>query len=398
MKIVATLGGTDAGRSGLGTYAREVLPRLARKSRGGLLYVTGTAKEHEAYPELDGLVERVVIGAAMDRPALSAAWHALRLGPLAARLGAEVILLPAANRRVCLTSSVPAVAVVHDLAMLRVRGKYDALRTTYARSLVVSGLRRARGLVAISQSTADEIVRFTGRPATDVTLVSNGVDTVRFSPAADTDGEGRAAASRRRYILYASRLEHPGKNHVGLLRAFARSTVSSTHELVFCGEDWGGGERIVAEIQALGLGDRVRLLGRVGDDELVTLFRGAEAVTMVGFGEGFGLPALEALACGVPVLAARAGALPEVVGDAAVLCDPHDTADMAAGLDRVTSPEARRMARVAGPARARRFDWEETAAQLLAACNAVMGTTVLTTRDTRHLAPRSGASTRAIQL
>ena len=154
-----------------------------------------------------------------------------------------------------------------------------------------------------------------------------------------------------------------------LLRAFARTEAARGHELVLAGPAWGGEDVIAAEIATLALGDRVRLLGRVSDELVRALTCGAAAVAMVGLREGFGLPALEALACGTPVLAARAGALPEVTGELGILCDPLDERSIADGLTRVLADEAHRArVRAEGPAWAALHDWNHTASALLDAC------------------------------
>lgn len=362
MKILASLAGTDSGRSGLGTYAKEVLPRMARllESRGGRLVVAGTPDDHAAYASL-GRCERIELAPALAHPLASAVWHAFGFGALAERHGADAVLLPAGNRRVSLDTRVPTVTVVHDLAMLKVAGKYDVLRTAYARWLVAAGIRRSTVVAAISRSTREEIASFAS-DRDDVRVIPNGVDTTRFVPAPGPSPYPRP------YVLYPARLEHPGKNHLGLLEAFARSRVKLSHDLVFAGDDWGGRSIIEARITALGLERRVKILGRVSDDELVARVAHASAVAMVGFGEGFGLPALEALASGVPVVAAEAGALPEVVGPLGERCNPHDPASIADALDRVVRPASRLRARVDGPAWARRFTWDRTASALVRAC------------------------------
>jgi glycosyltransferase involved in cell wall biosynthesis len=173
-------------------------------------------------------------------------------------------------------------------------------------------------------------------------------------------------------LLYPARLEHPGKNHLRLLNAYAASAVRASHQLVLAGADWGAEVLIRAEVTRLGLGERVRLLGYVPDELLPGLYAGAAAVVMVGLCEGFGLPALEGLAAGRPVVAARTGALPEVMADLGVLCHPLDCQDMAAALERAVRDEhlASRV-RAAGPAHARQLGWERTCEGLLAVCEAV---------------------------
>ena len=369
MRIALTLSGTDAGRSGLGVYLAAILPPLTRSlaSLGAELLVAGSPLDLAAYaPALAraasvGSLSTAALPAAVDRPGPGALWHLTRLGPWAERHGCRAVLAPAANRRLPATS-LPCVAVVHDLAALLVRGKYDALRTLYARRFVAPALARASRLVAISGATRDDLCRLLDRPASTVPIVSNGVDTSRFHPGVAVD------RSADPYLLYVSRLEHPGKNHIRLLEAYARSGARRSHRLVFAGGDWGARPLIERTIASLGLADRVTLAGRVDDDALPALTASASAALMLGLREGFGLPALEALACGVPVLVANAGALPEVTDPLGLLCDPLDIDSIALGLDRVVDPLVAARARDLGPAHAARFSWERTGHELATLC------------------------------
>jgi glycosyltransferase involved in cell wall biosynthesis len=375
MRLAVALGGTDLGRSGLGIYVSATLPRLATRIRraGGRLVAIGTRGELGAYDALLDGFDRVTVHDAWQSPAANALWHLAAAGNAAASAGADVLLLPAATRRATALSPVPTVAVVHDLAPLRVKGKYDPLRMAYGRYLVVGALRTADVIVAVSDTTRLDMEQALGRASGAVRVVLNGVDHERFAPAGDADPGVRAARERlgseRPYVLYLARLEHPGKNHLRLLRAFAASRARSSHVLAFAGADWGALPLIQAEIARLGLEREVVLLGYLPDGIIPGLVVGADAVMMVGLYEGFGLPALEALAAGRPVAASRTGALPEVVGELAALCDPLDERSIADAMGHALEDEAlRERCRIEGPRRARARSWDTTADGLLDAC------------------------------
>jgi glycosyltransferase involved in cell wall biosynthesis len=376
MRVAIALGGTDRGLSGIGVYVRAVLPRLTEKVRdgGGSVVVLGTKADLDAYDT--GSAERAKVHDGFDHPAASAAWHLLQAGPAARRAGASVLLLPAANRRMTFLSPVPTVAVVHDLAQLRVQKKYDPLRMVYVNQVLTRTLRRASALVAPSRATRDDIVRALGIPEGSIRVVSNGVDLERFAPVPEGSPEieraRKHAGLEGPYLLYPSRLEHPGKNHVRLLRAFAASRAVKTHTLALAGKDWGAEGLIRAEIAALGLDQKVRLLGFVPDAVLPGLVAGADAVIMVGLHEGFGLPALEAIAAGRALVASSSGALPEVVGPLAALCDPLDEKAMSEAIDRALyDSELRARVLREGPAWAAQFGWDNTAGGLFDACREV---------------------------
>jgi glycosyltransferase involved in cell wall biosynthesis len=195
----------------------------------------------------------------------------------------------------------------------------------------------------------------------------------QFRPPADLLDAQRAAARAHTlpmpeeggYIFFLSTIE-PRKNLTTLLEAYSlvrdNGHVRPLPALAVAGREGWLFEKVYTRIEELGLKDTVRLLGGVPDDVLVGLYQGARVFAMPSLYEGFGLPALEALACGVPVLASNAGSLPEVVGDAGLLLDPNDVEVWAAALERVLldTGEAQRL-RAAGPVRAAPFTWEEAA-------------------------------------
>lgn len=379
MRVGFALGGTDYGRSGIGTYVRAVLPRLVDglKKEGGTLVAIGDRRELDVYaPVLVG-ADCVEIPSLVQRPALSAAFYLAGSGIIAKRANVDVFLLPAANRRTAALSPVPTVAVVHDLGQLHVDGKYDALRMAYLKHVVINALRRATRIVAISESTASDIRKALGSKSPPISVVLNGVEATKFAPPRTDDP--RVAAARASigvsgpYVLYSARLEHPGKNHIRLIEAFAQAKSARAHALVLCGGDWGAKLLIEETARKFRVQDRVRILGYVAEEILPGLFAGADAVAMVGLAEGFGLPALEALAAGRPVVTATAGALPEVVGDLGAMCDAYDVASIASAIDRALTDEAYR-SRVAseGPLHARQRDWTATALGLLEACRRVL--------------------------
>jgi glycosyltransferase involved in cell wall biosynthesis len=382
LHVAFALSGTDEGRSGIGTYVREVLPPFISRvlSAGGTVTVFGTEPELAAYRTAAAGAREHRLRVVPRRAGANAFWHLWRSDAFAKRIGADVLLLPAANRRIAARTRIPTVAVVHDLAQLRVVGKYDALRMFYFRRILLPAFRRPSQLVAVSAATRDDLAGATAVPPEDVRVVYNGVNASQFKAidrASTAVWEARRAAGlhTRPYLLYPARLEHPGKNHLRLLRAFARSGLAATHTLALSGADWGAGDMIRRAMADLKLNDAVSLLGFVASDALPNLVAGAEAVLMLGLHEGFGLPPLEALSAGRPVCVANTGALPEVVGPLGVQCDPLNEQGIAQALQRVVrDADLRNRCQTEGPVWAQRFSWTRTADGLFDACeDAVSG-------------------------
>ncbi len=231
----------------------------------------------------------------------------------------------------------PTVVTVHDLAVFRFPGAFGAWTRRYAPRAVPHVVRAAARVIAVSQFTADELERVLHVARERIRVIPNGVDHTVFTP------EGQRADGA--YALAVGTLE-PRKNLARTIRAAAHAGV----ELRIVGAPgWGGVEPA---------GEHVQWLGRVGDDELAALYRGAQCVVYPSLYEGFGIPVLEALACGAPVVTSRGGACEEVAGGAAVLVDPLDVDSIAAGIAQAVAGE-----RGAGVARARAFTWDATAAQ-----------------------------------
>jgi glycosyltransferase involved in cell wall biosynthesis len=240
-----------------------------------------------------------------------------------------------------------SVVTIHDLSFERhprLMGVRDRL---VFRTRVPRSVRRATQVIAVSEWTKSDLVARYGIPAGKVTVTPNGVD-----PAFSPDGPRRDGAA---YALFVGALQ-PRKDPVTALEALARV---DDLRLVVAGADRRSGDEVRAAVARLRLSDRVELLGHVEKDELATLYRGAACLVFPSRYEGFGLPVLEAMACGTPVVATSAGAVPEVAGDAAVLVEAGDPEALAQGIARALVEREHLVA--AGLERVRGFSWAETA-------------------------------------
>ena len=300
------------------------------------------------------------------RPAVrNIAWHQTHLRSILKRLRADVLHVPS-YRRVVWRPPIPQVVTVHDCAAFAVEGKYDPARTFYGKRVVAPLIRAADGVMTVSHATAVDVERYFHRPAAQIEVVWNGIDHAAFCPVPFEDARRRVTekfAQDAPYFLYLARLEHPGKNHVRLIEAFERFAADNPargEHLIFGGADWHGAEVIHERVRGSPLRARIRSLGFVAKADLPLLYNAATAMVYPSLFEGFGLPPVEAMACGTPVISSTRGSLGEVIGDAARRIEPESVEDMAAALTEVSLEDRGEWGRN-GIANAARFRWENTA-------------------------------------
>jgi glycosyltransferase involved in cell wall biosynthesis len=240
----------------------------------------------------------------------------------------------------------------------------------YLERVVPRSVARADRVLADSKATRDDLVAHFGAPPDKVQVLYSGVDA-RFCPEKGP-GEGERLRAKygieSPYVLSVGTLQ-PRKNYVRLIRAFANLPLANLQLAIAGGRGWLY-EDIFAEAQKHG--DHVRVLGFVDDADLPALLRGAALFAFPSLYEGFGIPPLEAMACGVPVVCSDASSLPEVAGDAALMVDPFDVDALTQAMARALDDADLRQEMIArGLSQAARFTWEKAARQLLSSFEAL---------------------------
>ncbi len=344
--------------TGIGVYTRSLLLELA--ARGGLRYL-GMAHRP---PREAGELAAAGIGLEHQDAPLGVIWQQLRLPRRLARGDVDLFWSPLIT--LPLRCPVPAVATVHDLTALLM----PEMHTLKVRWSLLPFLRpsfeQARRLVTISRATADDLAFHFPQCREKIRVVYPGIDP-EFRP-----GEPAEIAATRAelgapegYVLFVGTLE-PRKNVGALLDAWAMLRAENPRllPLVLAGPNGWGSERLVRRIQAFApLG--VQSLGRVERSRLVRLFQAARVFVYPSLYEGFGFPAAEALACGVPVVASSSSSLPEVVGDAGLLVEPGDAGALAAKIASILSHPGREAElRARAPGQAARFRWDRAAREM----------------------------------
>ena len=289
-------------------------------------------------------------------------WEQIVAPVAVARAGLDVLFCPV--NVVPLACPVPSVVTVHDLAFLAYPAAFHAAKRRYLAAMTRLSVHRARRVIAVSTHTRDDLVhRFGVRPER-VTVIPNAADA-RFRPATDPTAIAQFKQTNNlpdRFILFVGTLE-PRKNLRRLIEAFALIAESDAEtKLVIIGAAGWLTSDLAPLVYARGLTDRIVFTGYVSDDDLPCWYQAATIFCYPSLYEGFGLPILEAMACGTPVVTSRTSSIPEVTGETAMLIDPTDVAALARALRSVLTDKARQHEMsAAGIARARAYSWEHTA-------------------------------------
>lgn len=341
-------------RSGTGRYTVELCRALREHNDLGLSIVWPDSlglpdfPTGRVLPRSDAALSRI-----MD--------DQFRMQGIARSIGASLVHYPANVGP--LMGNFPFVLTVHDLSFLRHPEWYPSTRAAYYRFAVLRSARRARRVLTVSEHARQDLIEMGGLDPNGIDVTPNGVRAV-FRPA-DYTAQGDtldALGIPDRYFVYAGTIE-PRKNLDRLVRAWDRTADQHPFDLVIIGREGWKTDGFRSALVASKHRSRIHLLGHLPEDQLIAVVSAARAFLWPSLFEGFGLPPLEAMACGTPVLTSNTSSLPEVCGNAALLVDPLDEAAIAEGILRyATDNHFREDYRLRGRARAKLFTWDRTAA------------------------------------
>lgn len=362
--------------AGVSSYSRQLLENLDALAAAG-----GTPHRMTAFVQ-EGALQLQQVGLAvtptwLQNPLVRIAWEQSRLPLRLHELRADLVhglvnVLPLATR-------VPGVVTVHDLSFLHFPEKRPAAKQFYLARLCRASVEKARRVIAVSRQTADDLLHWFEVDAARISVIPHGVAS-RFTPGAmeATERFRKERGLPHRFLLHLGTLE-PRKNLETLLRAYARWLAQAQGEqreikLVLAGGKGWFYDEIFHLVQTLGLEGRVCFPGFIPDEELPDWYRAAEAFVYPSLFEGFGMPVLEAMACGTPVMCSRARSLLEIVGKSALTFSAQDVDELVAALAlMVSQPALRAELRQGGLERAVHFTWQRAAQATVQVYDAIDG-------------------------
>jgi glycosyltransferase involved in cell wall biosynthesis len=335
--------------SGIGRYTTEIVSRLARTRHELFLYA------HQPFPCPCAANVHKRHGS-LRKSRFASVFAQLRF-PRWGRMD-EIDIFWSPRHHLPLTTSVPAVVTIHDLVWRKAPESMIALGRVLERILMPPSVKKARAVIAVSDSTRRDLEDYLPAAASKITVIPEAP----FQPLTPAPMETK----RSNTILFVGTFE-PRKNIPGILKAFARLVERgvTSHKLILAGNP-GWKEDIPWLITHLGISDRVTIYERPEQAELEKLYAGCDFVVQPSFYEGFGLPILEAMTFGKPVITSDLSSMPEVAGNAALLVDPHSPESIADAMQRLISDnELYRTLAGRTRAQAAGFSWDRAAAQTL---------------------------------
>lgn len=387
MKLLVSCIPYDHGKSGISVYVREVVRALSEQGHELTLLCEPQARKEESEKfkveseKLESTATAILHSPlyTLHSPVLSMLWHlfVLPFWIRRHRRDFDGFVICAANRRVCAWYPIETTATVHDLANFHIPGKYSRLRMFYLAHVLPFFAKRAQHLVAVSEATKIDMVKYWHCREEDVTVLYNGLtrdargagdeSSCRLSPVArhascDTQP---ATDFKLSTLLYISRIEHPGKNHMRLIEAYGKlpREMAEAHPLVIAGADWKDAEVVHEAARKSPHADLIRFTGFVDAADMPRLWSETGFYVFPSLFEGFGLSLIEAMGRGIPCACSNNGSLGEIAGDVAITFDPYDVDSIAEALKNLLgeSREAREARVARGREWIKRFSWEDHA-------------------------------------
>jgi glycosyltransferase involved in cell wall biosynthesis len=349
---------------GIQIYLKELLQALSRIDHDHQMYVlVDPSQSIDPLPE-DPRFKIVRLKPDTKTSIGKMLWDHLAVGAFCKKIKASALLAPCHVRPAY--APCPSVVVVYDMMYHLFPGDWSLSERFYFGTMVPILTKKARKILTISENSKNDIARLIGYPPENIEVAYPGVPSgFSLSAEAGISEICEKYKVRRPFILYVGGY-HPRKNVPRLLDAFHRIADRVPHQLVCVGPLLWDFKHILDLVGQSQFAGRIKVTGLIPRDHIAAMLREADAFVYPSQYEGFGLPVLEALACGCPTIASKTSSISEITGDAACLIDPENIAELADAMFKLlTEPILREQLRKKGLQQSERFNWETTARQTL---------------------------------
>jgi len=369
MKIGLDTFACDGGKSAVGMYLSQILKRI-KPSEEALFELFGWEYDRYAYSDVAPNFEFLPKCSIHGKTANSI-WHVYKYSQFATQRKFDACFFPAAHRTLPFRSPCWTIGVVHDMAAYWGDRKTRVHLGAFLRMVLPNSLRRLDRIIAVSDFVKQELIERVHVKENRIEVVPNGIDHETFYPRQRNEESVvliQPFSFKRPYVLCVSRIDHPVKNHVRLIKAFNifKEKTKYPHRLVLAGGDSKNANVVKEAAASSEWRSDIFFTGHFPPKSLPELYAGADFVVNPSMYEGFGMGVVEAMACGVPVLCARAASLPEAGEHAALYFDPLDVDDIADRMITVSTDSGiYNECRSLGIERAKAFSWDKCAQRTL---------------------------------
>lgn len=355
----------DAGKSGISDYINNVIAELVKKNKVDLLLLESDIAN---FPVKSENLRIIPLSNKYQKAIVNMLWHLFILPGKIKKKEYDFIFLPAGNRRVFAYYPLITLVTFHDLSQFNIPGKYDAFRMFYIKKVIPWYVKFADKIMVISKNTRDDLVKYYKLKADELLLNYNGYNSDKYNLHGNQ--KDFPLGMKKKYFLYIARIEHPGKNHLRLVQAYEAlpKEILEEYDLVIAGKPWSGSEKVLEYIENCEVKSNIHITGFVADEVLPELYRHSSMYIFPSLYEGFGIPLIEAMASGIPVICSNTSSLPEIGGDAVALFDPYSIESMRDTIQRVITDETMQEAMIEnGLNRVKEFSWKKHANTIIKA-------------------------------
>jgi glycosyltransferase involved in cell wall biosynthesis len=359
-KILVSAMGYDGGKSGISEYINSTVLELAKKNKIDLMILK---KELENCPfKGNDNINLIIYSDFLAKPAINMLWHLFIFPFTFSFKKYDFVFLPAGNRRLFCRYPIKTYITMHDLSQYHIENKYDKFRMYYVKKIIPRYLKKADVIFSISESTKKDLIKYYQLDEKKIVINHNGFDSTVYCDK-DKDKENNKEIlpnNGKKYIFYVARIEHPGKNHLNLIKAYEMlpAAIKSEYDLLFAGSFWSDGEKVAEYAKKSPDSENIKFLGFVKDEAMPGLYRNASLYAFPSFYEGFGIPILEAMSSGIPVVCSNTSSLPEVGGDAVHTFNPEQPKDIKKKIELVLNDKTLKDGMIKrGLARVKEFSW-----------------------------------------